>query len=515
LIPKFSYWEKRLNGPTDNPFGTAESRSVHRGAFFRFASPIDIHEFYKKRSRPDPKAGFYARYRDDRIYDDSEVILIDRNDPFIDTTLALWGEQEDSLRRIYLRWFPENCTWPPTPGTTEHGILHSLLSNRHHPLTKILRDQDPENLLEVVLERLKNNEPPKENPQLLTDSRLASALEWPDLTYLLAVCLNPASLRKELSRFSEPDSPYRGISPEAQARCVQYFAKNERFLRIRNDSDHDPDFDHGLVHKDFIRAVSIVPKLADTAPFVFIALEWLPIYATKDSWTSDEAEKAVAAWNVDLALDEKERDYWGHQDLGDDLTPTEAIRFHIWRHYPDSKNFSADDPDKVRRLAFYATARVARKNQGTDDKNVLRYEDIFNYALRDGLNFKFAISFNQNVLCDESEDGDAFSAAIREVLPHPSEKRAEDLSYIRQRIIHEEKTFVAEDRRHWEERLRRDDDSDASSPKDGSISSVDRKVSRLVEKIERWEETGRGVRNVAFFLFALYLIGTLWDWLTQ
>ncbi len=504
-----------MNGPTDNPFGTAESRSVHRGAFFRFASPVDIHEFYKKRSRPDPKAGFYRLDRDDRIHDDSEAILIDRNDPFIDTTLALWGEQEHTLRRIYLRWFPENCAWPPTQGTTEHGVLHSLLSNRHYPLTEIRRDRSPDNLLEVEIERLKNNEPRKENPKLLTDTRLASALEYADLTYLFAVCLNPASLNGELCRFSEPESPYRAISPEAQARCVQYFAQNERLLRIRDDSDHGPDWDHGSVHKNFIRAVLTVPKLSITARLVFIALEWLPIYATKNSWTSDEAEKAVAAWNVDLVLDEKERNYWRHQNLGDDLTPTEAIRFHIWRHYPDSKNFSADDPDKVRRLAFYATARVARKNQGTDDKNVLRYKDIVNYAFRDGLNFKFAISFNQNVLCDESDEGNAFLAAIREVIPHPSEKCAEDLSYVRQRILHEEKAFVAEDRRRWEERLRRDDDSDASSPKDGSISSVDRKVSRLVEKIERWEETGRGVRNIAFLIFAIYVIDAVWSWLTQ
>ncbi len=504
-----------MNDPTDNPFGTDESRSVHRRAFFRFASPLDIHEFYKKRSRPDPKAGFYDRYGDDRIYDDSEVILIDRNDPFVDITLALWGEQEDTLRRIYLRWFPENCAWPPTPGTIEHEVLHSLLSNRHCPLTNIRRDRTPDYFLKVEMERLQNNETRKENPKLLTDTRLASALEYADLIYLSAVCSNPASLEDELRRFSAPDSPYRAISPEAQARCVQYFARNERLLRIWDDSDHGPDLAHGSVHKDFIRAVSIVPKLAITAPFVFIALERLPIYATKNSWTSDEAEKAVAAWNVDLSLDEDERAYWGRETIGDDLTPTEAIRFHIWRHYPDSENFSADDPDKVRRLAFYATARVARKNQGTDDKHVLRYEDIVNYSFRDGLNFEFAIAFNQNVLCDKSEGGEKFLAAVRQVLPRPNEKFAEDLSYVRQRIIREEETFIAEERRLWEERFRQDDDSDASSPKEDSISLVDHKVSRLVEKIEGLEETGRRVRDVAFFILAIYVIDAVWSWLTR
>jgi hypothetical protein len=482
-------------------YGTQQSEAVQREALFAHARATEIHMLYRERSRPDPTAEFYDLFGGGRISERAERILVDRNDSLIDTALALWGENDDTCRRIYLRWFSEEASWPPQENTAAHRVLHSLLSNRFHPLTQLLRNRRPDDYFQRETIRLKEGGPQEENPKLLSDERLAAALSVNDSAYLAALGLNPACLSDELSRFPQPGSVYQALSPLAQARCLKYFSENERFRRLRSDGYEGPDFDHNETHRSFLNAIAALSKEDIGAAVLCSALEALPRSATHGAWLNDEAAGAVAAWSFDLPIEnDSNKRHWEWQRVGDDLTPTERIRFHIWRHYPDEDSFSPNDPDKVRRMAFYATAKMKKRSIGSERKQVMKYDDITRYALRDGANFKYAASYNPHIWADDSEDGQSFASAIRNILPPSDDSRADRISGIVARTIDDEERRLIRDR---ERRRRNFNDDQPHQDKDPSASQKN----GLLEKIN---ERLIGYERFLIVIFLIWLAGQIW-----
>lgn len=500
-----------MAGPKTNQYGTPASEDIQQQAFCTYAVPTEIHKLYLERPRPDPEDESYWPHRFDQISEQAEGILVDRNDPLIDTTLALWGENEHTCRCIYQRWFSADCAWPPQHGSPGHWVFHSLLSNRHKPLTEILRDRRPDDYFKREMARISVGEARVENPPLLTTARFVSALRDPDNQYVAAICLNPSALEHQLNLFSNIESYYRELPAEIQARCLQYFSQNERFLRIRKDGLEGPDFYHNLIHKAFLKSIAALPKEGLVAAILCSILEYVPGRATRDAWVREEAEIAAAAWDFVLPIDgEDDQKFWGYQQLGDDLTPTERIRFHIWRLYPDDKKLTVDSHDKVRRLAFYASARIKKRVEGADNNTIMHYDNITQYALRDGLNFKFATCYNPQIWGDDSEAGEAISSAIQSVLPPVDERRADRLSSIIQRVIRDEEIRLEKDREHRDEMFERDEEIRKGTDADRSkwlLKKVTDQITQLradlIARFVGWEKA-------ILVVFVIALAGLIW-----
>jgi len=497
--------------PKKSQYGTSESEDIQQQAFFAYAAPADIHKLYRERTRPDPEGEFYGFHRSDQISEQAEGILVDRNEPLIDTTLALWGENEHTCRRIYQRWFPADCVWPPQNGSPGHWVLHSLLSNRHQPLTEILRDRRPDDYFRRERARISAGESAVENPPLLSTVRFISALSNPDHQYLAAICLNPAGLEHQLNLFSSVEANYRELPTEIQARCTQYFACNERFLRIRKDGLEGPDFNHNVIHRAFLKSIAALPKEDLVAAILCSTLEYVPGRATRDAWVRDEVEVATDAWDFDLPIGgEDNQKFWESKQLGDDLTPTERIRFHIWRLYPDDEKLKSDSADKVRRLAFYASAKINKRVESADNNKVMRYGDITQYALRDGLNFKFATCYNPYIWGNDSEDGTTIASAIQSVLPSVDERRADHLSDIIRQVIRDEELRREKDLEYRDEMFERDEEIRKGSDADRSRWLLKQVTEQIVQL--RTDLTARlaGWEKAILVVVFIWLAGLIW-----
>lgn len=485
-----------------NQYGSKEAERVQQEAFFSYAPAVEIYKFYLARSRPDPKAENYRSFSVDTIPERAEVILVERDDPLIDTTIALFGENEEGSRQIYLRWFPDNCQWPPEYRSPEGRVLHSLLSNRWHSLIDLQR-------YEEKWDEERGTSAIPGNYTLVSDERLISLLAGRDSPYLQAFCENPACL-SELRRFNQPDSPYQKVPPITRLICLQHFSRNERFARVRQDSYHGPDFEIGTVHKLFLDAIKNAPKDRQSAALICSILESVPPRAAREAWVGDHVEGAAAAWEVDLPLDsEGEKKYWSNRSVGDGLAVTERIRFHIWRLYPDTEKISPNHSDKVRRLASYSTARMGKGRFRSTEKGMMRFEDLDKYVMKDGVDLRYAISYNPNIWMNNSEEGRSIESAVRTTLLTADERTYEELAWIIQRTISDEKLRRRETEKYRDRYFDDDDDEESQTPDLGgrllikTNTGLEQLRAELAERFAGWE-------RVAIIIFFAWIAGLIW-----
>lgn len=476
-------------------YGTRASRDHQQRIYFKFAPSASIYEMYRNRERPDPKSHFYRNFSWEAIPAEIEEVLFSRNDPLIDCTLALWAENDETIVLLYDRWFPDGCQWPPSPKTLEFSILHSLFSNTRYPLSTQRRKHSVD-----------ATEGSNSWTTLLSDDRFLALFASEESEFISALCLNPACLGGELEKFKETDSVYRQLPTLTQVACLCDFAANIRFTRLKQDTWDGPDWEHGKVHEAFLQSICVIPKTNYLAN-VRLAnmLRYVPPRATHYAWVKDEVKKAVGAWRFNcLPVGEEERDAWDN----DDLSVTEAIRFHLWRLYPDKEVLSVDSDDQVIRLATYATGALEKKTVGMRGKGCLSYDELDRYAMRDGRLFNYATAFNKNIHASDSEVATSFGTAIVNLLKDGDDKYRDRLSSIIEDTEFDEKLRQKEYSAHLEQDNR--NRIDAALLKDTGTNQLEKHVAEIGQMNRTILDKISGFERLLLILFVVWLVSAIW-----
>jgi hypothetical protein len=475
-------------------YGTLQSRSEQQRVFFMFAPNWCIREWYRERTRPTPIDNPYRRYDSHQITEENETILVARNDPLIDATLALWAENDPTVQVIYRRWFPDECEWPPKKNSVEYSILHSLLSN---PLCPFSMQFD---------ERKGSQDALDDYQPVLTDERLGALLSDHAGGFITSLCLNPGCLERELSRMAAENPPYDSLPEASQVRCLEYFVRNERFHRTYEDGYDGPDYDHWKVHESILSVIAKLPKTLAVAQSVALILSTISQRTTASYFARREAIAAASAWDCDLPdLSDPEKENLNYL-FGNTLSPAERVRFQILRLYRPELGYSADSSDRVMRMMAYVDFRLRKKRFYENDFCRLDRHQIKKFATRDGSNFKYAIAFNKNIYADSSDE--SFGAKLEIQALEVRSPNDVVIFEIQAETRNDELLRKREDRARRAARSASTDLEDTEEEKDVKhlLAQIDRKVSRLSDKAAGW------VYFTFMFLFAFWLSQAWKEW---
>lgn len=378
-------------------------------AFLARAAPEVVYEWLKAWPRRSADEVFY--WND--IPRPVELCLLERRNDIVDLALAAWATQSETLAALYERWCARSThsVWPPTRPSMGNAVLVAILGNDNCAgvLFGLVQSPDVRDMIVADLTfyseaRAITGGPPSG----LTDEEFNWLIEHGDDDLLSIVHGNIGPAPGLLESVSARKGAYGRIDDRRWLKILSMIGHNARFRRT-DQSDYDgPDTLHWDTHQALVNAATICPKTAEGAEELWGIFIDMPTKATKGAAVSDELAAALAAWGDNVSVG----DSGSSLELAkfDGMTHSERVRFHLLRHYCICTDLDPDDPDRVRRLAAYATCPVS-------EGKCLKAGQFAQYAERDGPAFAYATSLNPGIWLDPATR----NAMLQGKFPMPDE----------------------------------------------------------------------------------------------
>ena len=143
------------------------------------------------------------------------------------------------------------------------------------------------------------------------------------------------------------------------------------------------------------------------------------------------------------------------------------------------------------------------------EKGMMRFEDLNDYVMKDGVDLRYAISYNPNIWMGDSDEGRSIESAVRSTLLTADERTYEALTWIIRRTISDEKLRRKETEKYRDRYF--DDDEDEESQTSDQEGRLLKKTNNGLEQL-RAELTERfaGWERVAIIIFFAWIAGLIW-----